>query len=136
METSTKSRRDEILADPGFGKHLTDHMVTATFSNGAWSDLVLEPLADLALSPAAMVLHYGQAIFEGLKAYRQPDGSVAMFRAGDNAARFNRSAVRTEIGRTPPAKNVSTGDAITENSCSAAVRTPRLASVANMNGRR
>ena len=102
METSTTSRRDEILADPGFGKHLTDHMVTARFAIssegvGTWSPSTLEPLADLALSPAAMVLHYGQAIFEGLKAYRQPDGSVSLFRVADNAARFNRSAARMAI---------------------------------------
>src|SRR5687767_8306398 len=91
MQTTT-TRREEILADPGFGRHLTDHMVTARCEHGAWTPVALEPVADLALSPAAMVLHYGQAIFEGLKAYRQPDGSIALFRVADNAARFNRSA--------------------------------------------
>ncbi|HEX4905721.1 MAG TPA: branched-chain amino acid aminotransferase [Acidimicrobiales bacterium] len=108
MMTADAARREQILADPGFGRHLTDHMVTTRFSvtpsggtGGAWSDLELEPLADLALSPAAMVLHYGQAIFEGLKAYRQPDGSVALFRVTDNAARFNRSAARMAMPALP-----------------------------------
>lgn len=101
MTTATDARRHEILADPGFGRHLTDHMVVATYAEGAWSDVALAPLADLVLSPAAMVLHYGQAIFEGLKAYRQPDGTVALFRVADNAARFNRSAVRMAMPQLP-----------------------------------
>src|SRR5688500_7867197 len=101
MTLQDASRREEILADPGFGKHLTDHMVTARYAGGGGSPVVLEPLAALALSPAAMVLHYGQAIFEGLKAYRQPDGSVALFRVTDNAARFNRSAQRMAMPELP-----------------------------------
>jgi branched-chain amino acid aminotransferase len=94
-------RRAAVLADPGFGQHLTDHMVTARFDDGGWSALELEPVRDLQLSPAAMVLHYGQAIFEGLKAYRQPDGSIALFRPRDNAARFNRSAIRMAMPELP-----------------------------------
>jgi branched-chain amino acid aminotransferase len=103
MTSTVTDRRSQVLADPGFGRHLTDHMVTARFAGGAWSPLELGPLADLALNPAAMVLHYGQAIFEGLKAYRQPDGSVAMFRPSANAARFNRSAVRMAMPSLPEA---------------------------------
>ena len=98
---TTDARREEILADPGFGRHLTDHMVTARYAAGAWSPLALEPRTDLALSPAAMVLHYGQAVFEGLKAYRQPDGSIALFRPYENAARFNRSAQRMAMPALP-----------------------------------
>ena len=101
MTTHALTRREEILADPGFGKHLTDHMVTARYAAGGWSPLAVEPMTDLALSPAAMVLHYGQAIFEGLKAYRQPDGSIALFRVADNAARFNRSAGRMAMPELP-----------------------------------
>ena len=99
MQTTT--RRDEILADPGFGRYLTDHMVTARFAGGEWSAPALEPLDDLRISPAAMVLHYGQAIFEGLKTYRQPDGSLALFRPFDNAVRFNRSAERMAMPAFP-----------------------------------
>jgi branched-chain amino acid aminotransferase len=101
MRTETADRRTAVLADPGFGQHLTDHMVTAVFGGGRWSELQLGPVADLQLSPAAMVLHYGQAIFEGLKAYRQPDGSIALFRPADNGARFNRSAVRMAMPQLP-----------------------------------
>jgi branched-chain amino acid aminotransferase len=97
----SRRRRVAVLADPGFGRHLTDHLVTATYAGGTWGELQLEPMRDLSLSPAAMVLHYGQAIFEGLKAYRQPDGSVAMFRPNDNAARFNRSAARMSMPALP-----------------------------------
>jgi branched-chain amino acid aminotransferase len=95
-------RRAAVLADPGFGRHLTDHLVTATYTGGAWSTIELGPMRDLVLSPAAMVLHYGQAIFEGLKAYRQPDGSLALFRPDDNAARFDRSAARMAMSPLPP----------------------------------
>lgn len=108
MAPTAALSRDEILADPGFGVYLTDHMVTARFAGSgrsgaadAWTANVLEPRSDLAISPAAMVLHYGQAIFEGLKAYRQPDGSLALFRPFDNAARFNRSATRMAMPELP-----------------------------------
>jgi len=97
----TADRRAAVLADPGFGRHLTDHLVTARFAGGTWSALEVEPMHDLVLSPAAMVLHYGQAIFEGLKAYRQPDGSLALFRPHDNAARFDRSAARMAMPPLP-----------------------------------
>ncbi|HVM54103.1 MAG TPA: branched-chain amino acid aminotransferase [Acidimicrobiales bacterium] len=99
--TTATDRRTAVLADPGFGRHLTDHLVTARFADGGWSALSLGPLTDLTLSPAAMVLHYGQAIFEGLKAYRQPDGSVALFRPEANGARFNRSAHRMAMPELP-----------------------------------
>ena len=101
MGTMTADRRAAVLADPGFGRHLTDHLVTARFAGGTWSALEVEPMHDLVLSPAAMVLHYGQAIFEGLKAYRQPDGSLALFRPHDNAARFDRSAARMAMPALP-----------------------------------
>src|SRR3954470_23644690 len=101
MALRIDDRRAAILADPGFGKHLTDHMVTASFGAGAWSALDLGPRRDLALSPAAMVFHYGQAIFEGLKAFRQPDGSVALFRPDENAARFDHSARRLAMPELP-----------------------------------
>jgi branched-chain amino acid aminotransferase len=99
--TVLSDRRAAVLADPGFGRHLTDHLVTATFAGGTWSAIDVGPMRDLVLSPAAMVLHYGQAIFEGLKAYRQPDGSLALFRPHDNAARFDRSAARMAMPALP-----------------------------------
>jgi branched-chain amino acid aminotransferase len=86
--------RERILQNPGFGAVFTDHMVTIEWKSGSWGPTRIRPFQNLSLSPAAMVLHYGQAVFEGLKAYRQPDGSVATFRPEANAARFNRSGAR------------------------------------------
>jgi len=88
-------------ADPGFGRSFIDEMVVARCSAGTWSDVEIVPFGDMAMSPAALSLHYGQEIFEGLKAYRQPDGSVALFRPDDNAARFDLSADRLAMTRLP-----------------------------------
>src|SRR5690606_6394193 len=80
-----------------------DHMVTITYTEGVgWHDARVEPYGPISLDPAAMVLHYGQAIFEGLKAYRQADGSIASFRVNANAARLNRSAERIAMPYLPP----------------------------------
>jgi branched-chain amino acid aminotransferase len=99
---ATTAQRDEILADPGFGRYFSDHMVTVKWTAGVgWHDPVVVPYAPLALNPAAMVLHYGQEIFEGLKAYRQPDGSIASFRPDANAARFRGSAARMAMPELP-----------------------------------
>ena len=78
------AQRAEILADAGFGQYFTDHMVTIrwTAGRGAGTTRRCVPYGPLTLDPATMVLHYGQEIFEGLKAYRQPDGSIASFRPG------------------------------------------------------
>lgn len=94
--------REAILAEPGFGKYFTDHMVTATWSfSSGWSELRLVPYGPLSMDPATMVLHYGQEIFEGLKAYRQPDGGIALFRPEQNAKRFARSAARLALPALP-----------------------------------
>jgi branched-chain amino acid aminotransferase len=94
--------RDARLADPGFGRFFTDHMVTIAWERGrGWHDAQLVPYAPLPLDPAAMVLHYGQSVFEGLKAYRQPDGSIATFRPQENAHRFQRSARRLAMPELP-----------------------------------
>ena len=95
------SAADVDRPEPGFGRTFTPHMVTAHYRDGAWSGADVVPFEALSLSPAAMVLHYGQAIFEGLKAYRQPDGGVALFRPDLNAARFDRSAERLAMPRLP-----------------------------------
>ena len=87
--------RTEILANPGFGTAFTDHMVVIDWSEDlGWHNPAVVPYGPIALDPAAAVLHYAQEIFEGLKAYRQQDGGVALFRPEANAARFNRSAAR------------------------------------------
>lgn len=101
-EPASEARRAEVLADPGFGQHFTDHMVTIRWSGErGWHDARVEPYGSLQLDPATTVLHYAQAIFEGLKAYRQPDGSIATFRPQENAQRLRRSATRLAMPELP-----------------------------------
>ncbi len=102
--TSPRSadERAGLLREPGFGQVFTDNMVTARFSpEQGWHDPRLSAYAPLVLDPATSVLHYGQAIFEGLKAYHQPGGSVALFRPEQNARRFQRSARRLAMAEVP-----------------------------------
>ncbi|RLK55343.1 branched-chain amino acid aminotransferase [Actinokineospora cianjurensis] len=101
-DPATPERVAEVLARPGFGQFFTDHMVTIRHTGDeGWQDARVEPYRPITLDPSAMVLHYGQAIFEGLKAYRQPDGSIASFRPEANAARFNASARRLAMPELP-----------------------------------
>ena len=102
LTPSTTSRaeaeREVILADPGFGKHFTDHMVTIDWTvDEGWHDARVTPYGPLQLDPASSVLHYGQEIFEGLKAYRHADGSIWTFRPEKNAKRMQRSARRLAL---------------------------------------
>ena len=77
----------------GFGKIFTDHMLEVDYETGkGWHNAKIVPFGDVDISPAAMVLHYGQAIFEGMKAFKTVDGRIVMFRPKDHLARFNRSA--------------------------------------------
>ena len=79
----------------GFGKYFTDHMFVMEYSEGqGWHDARIIPFGNLSLSPASTVFHYGAEIFEGLKAYRTPDGGVQLFRPSENFARMNNSAER------------------------------------------
>lgn len=99
---ATPERIAEVLANPGFGVYFTDHMVTARWNRTeGWHGATVEPYRPIELDPAAMVLHYGQAIFEGLKAYRHADGSIQSFRPESNAERFRRSAVRLAMPELP-----------------------------------
>lgn len=106
-------QREAVLADPGFGVRFTDHMVTATWTpHEGWHDAALRPYAPLSLDPAAAVLHYAQAIFEGLKAYRHDDGSVWAFRPEANAERFQASARRLALPVLDTADFVAALDAL------------------------
>ena len=94
--------RAAVLANPGFGSTFTDHMVSIDWSEDkGWHDAKVQPYGPIALDPAASVLHYAQEIFEGLKAYRHPDGSMALFRPDANARRFNASAQRLAMPELP-----------------------------------
>ncbi|QOR40159.1 branched-chain amino acid aminotransferase [Billgrantia diversa] len=90
--------RDDILASPGFGQYFSDHMAHVRWtSESGWHGHEVRPYGPLTLDPAAAVLHYGQEIFEGIKAYRHADGSVWSFRPEKNAERFRRSARRLAL---------------------------------------
>ncbi|MBW3085771.1 Branched-chain-amino-acid aminotransferase [Austwickia sp. TVS 96-490-7B] len=97
-----ESDRAAILANPGFGKHFTDHMAVArwTVAEG-WHDARIEPYGPLQIDPAAAVLHYAQEVFEGLKAYRHEDGSVWTFRPEANGERLQHSAQRLALPPLP-----------------------------------
>lgn len=101
------------LQNPGFGRVFSEHMVTLSYAVGrGWYDARLVPYAPIQLWPSASSLHYGQAIFEGFKAYRQQDGGIATFRPDANAARFNRSAVRLAMPELPPELFVRAADVL------------------------
>ncbi|MFD7228372.1 branched-chain amino acid aminotransferase [Streptomyces sp. NPDC059881] len=109
------AEREAILANPGFGRHFTDHMVTIKWTEGrGWHDAQLTPYAPLSMDPANMTLHYAQEIFEGLKAYRRPDGSVATFRPDANAERFQVSARRLAMPELPVETFIAACDALVQ----------------------
>ncbi|WP_026616795.1 branched-chain amino acid aminotransferase [Ensifer aridi] len=96
------SEREALLENPGFGRVFTDHMVTIRYSEGrGWHDAKVGPRAAFDLDPATLVLHYAQEIFEGMKAYRLPDGGAALFRPDANARRFRNSATRLAMAPLP-----------------------------------
>jgi len=98
----SEQERAALLANPGFGTKFSEHMVTIEWNEAhGWHDAVIGPREPISLDPASAVLHYAQEIFEGLKAYRHPDGSLALFRPYANASRFNASARRMAMPEMP-----------------------------------
>jgi branched-chain amino acid aminotransferase len=96
------AERERLLADPGFGRVFSDHMITIDWSREqGWHGAALVPYGPLSLDPATQALHYAQEIFEGVKAYLHADGSVVAFRPRANAARFNQSARRMALPELP-----------------------------------
>lgn len=96
------AERAAALADPGFGKVFTDHMISIRWNRAqGWYDAEVLPYGPLQLDPASSVLHYGQEIFEGIKAYRHPNGEIVTFRPEVNARRFNESALRMALPEIP-----------------------------------
>jgi branched-chain amino acid aminotransferase len=107
--------REAVLADPGFGRHFTDSMFVARYEAGrGWYDARLTQYGPLPMDPGTAALHYAQSIFEGLKAYAQPDGSVATFRPEANAARFARSADRLAMPLVPEDAFLAAVDALVD----------------------
>ena len=97
-----RSKLDEFkLEDIPFGKYFTDHMLVADYENGEWKNVEIKPYQPLLLEPSLATLHYGQAIFEGIKAYNGIDGEIYVFRPYDNFKRFNTSAARMVMPAVP-----------------------------------
>ena len=95
VKTTTPKQKPADEASLGFGKFFTDHMFIAEYTVGkGWHDARIVPYGPLSIDPASPVLHYGQEVFEGLKAYRRKDGGIQLFRPMENALRMNRSAER------------------------------------------
>ncbi|WP_115719495.1 branched-chain amino acid aminotransferase [Gallaecimonas mangrovi] len=115
-ETPTDTaERQQLLANPAFGKVFTDHMVTVRHTKAdGWVDAKVEARKNFTFSPGTTVLHYGLEIFEGLKAYRQADGGVALFRPDANAKRFANSAKRLALPPLPEELFVESVIALTE----------------------
>jgi len=99
---ATDEQRSVIMTNPPFGQHHTDHMVSIDYTDGrGWHDARVLPYGPIELDPSAIVLHYAQEVFEGLKAYRWADGSIVSFRPEANAARLRSSARRLAIPELP-----------------------------------
>lgn len=95
IEKIKESRLNEIdFNQLKFGRDFSDHMLVADYENGSWGEPKIIPFQPIPFSPAASVFHYGQAIFEGQKAHRAPNGDILLFRPEKNWERFNRSAKR------------------------------------------
>ena len=92
------SRLSEVsLENIAFGKYFTDHMLEADYEDGEWKNVEIKPYQPLLLEPSISALHYGQAIFEGIKAYNHPNGEAYIFRPYDNFNRFSISAERMQM---------------------------------------
>src|ERR1700709_2551498 len=81
--------QDLSLENLPFGKYFTDHMLEADYEDGEWKNIEIKPYQPLLLDPSTAAIHYGQAIFEGIKAYKDKDGNAFIFRPYDNLKRFN-----------------------------------------------
>ena len=102
VERTQQSRLAQVDFDNlNFGKILSDHMLVAEYADGQWQDVSIVPYGDISVSPSMSALHYGQAIFEGIKAYKFSDGTVSIFRPNKNHERFNKSAARLEMPEVP-----------------------------------
>lgn len=93
--------KDLSLENLPFGRYFTDHMLEADYENGEWKNVIIHPYQPLLVGPSLAALHYGQAIFEGIKAYTDRQGNPYIFRPIDNFHRFNQSARRMQMPEVP-----------------------------------
>ncbi|HMU46405.1 MAG TPA: branched-chain amino acid aminotransferase [Chitinophagaceae bacterium] len=102
VRKAERSKLHELdLSNLPFGKYFTDHMLEADYENGEWKNIEIKPYQPLLLSPSVAALHYGQAIFEGIKAYKDNNNNAYIFRPQDNFERFNISAERMQMPSVP-----------------------------------
>ena len=102
VEPTSTSRLSQVdFNNLKFGHIMSDHMLVAEYNNGKWEDVSIMPYGELSISPSMSALHYGQSIFEGIKAYKFDDGTVSIFRPENNWERFNKSAARLQMPEVP-----------------------------------
>lgn len=101
QKVETSKLQSLSLANLPFGKYFTDHMLEADYEDGEWKDIEIKPYQPLLLDPSLAALHYGQAIFEGIKAYKDKEGNTYIFRPFENFKRFNISAERMQMPAVP-----------------------------------
>ncbi len=102
VRKAERSKLQELNMDNlPFGRYFSDHMLEADYENGEWKNIEIKPYQPLLMNPSVAALHYGQAIFEGIKAYRDKDGNAFIFRPLDNYKRFNISAERMQMPQVP-----------------------------------
>jgi branched-chain amino acid aminotransferase len=102
IQPTPSSRIDQVDFDHlVFGRTFADHMLVAEYADGAWQNVTIQPYGPLSYQPAMMSLHYGQAIFEGMKGFRSAGGDIQVFRPEENLKRFNKSAVRMCMPEVP-----------------------------------
>ncbi len=110
---ASAEERAKRMTNPGFGRVFSDHMVVVPYKEGqGWGRGVLQAYGPITMDPAASVLHYGQAIFEGFKAFKQQDGSIACFRPEANARRFNTSGARLAMPELPEGRFLEAAKAL------------------------
>ncbi|CAM4046743.1 branched-chain amino acid aminotransferase [Flavobacterium weaverense] len=101
LKSATSKINEVDFEHLSFGAVFTDHMFECDFKNGEWQKPVIKPYAPFLLDPSSRVFHYGQAIFEGMKAYKDTNDAVWLFRPDENYKRFNKSAVRMAMPEVP-----------------------------------
>ncbi|MFD2891301.1 branched-chain amino acid aminotransferase [Flavobacterium chuncheonense] len=101
VKSSTTKINEVDFDNISFGNTFTDHMLICDYANGEWQKPIIQPYAPFTIDPSAKVFHYGQAIFEGMKAYKDEQDDVWLFRPEENFMRFNKSAVRMAMPEVP-----------------------------------
>lgn len=102
IQQTPASRLSEVdFGNLPFGRIFADHMLVAEYADGSWKTVKIQPYGPLTYQPAMMSIHYGQSIFEGMKAYRSKKGEVLVFRPEENMKRFNKSALRMCMPEVP-----------------------------------